>query len=868
MSAVRALLARLRDFAVRRRLETELRDELRFHRASLERDARAAGATPASAARAAAMALGNETAIRESARSFWSLGWLESVTKDARFAVRSYRRAPAFTAIILLTLALGIGATTAVFSAVDGVLIRRLPFPDPSRLVAIWPGHTVSAAEYEYLRAHATSYDGGAAIFSSGWGSVINLPDAGLQVSGARTSVNFFRVLGAMPAIGRTFGEDEFTPARAGVVLLSWNLWTTRFGGDSAVVGRTVGIDGAPAQIIGVMPRGFSIYQQDAELWMPLPIDPSSSFYKGATAMAVGRLRRDVTQDAALRELRALVPAMRAEYAFENAYGNDVDMAGLQDTIVGPIRTTLLVLFGAVGFLLLIASANVANLLIARAGVRRDEFALRTALGASRTRVVRQLLVESVLLALCGGALGMAVGMLGVRALKDMLPPGLPRADAIAVDLRVLLITCAVTVSVGIAFGLLPALAASRDGGLDRAARVRGGGLLGRRARGALVVAEVALALVLVVGAGLMCETMWRLAHVDIGFRADHVVTLRVQPSGSDFPTTASRLAYFDDVMAAVRSVPGVEAAGAIQHLPLSGFDWHRDMEVEGHPQAQGDTPFRPGFRMILDDYFDAMRIPVVAGRAFTRADDTTHDEVAIINETFAKTKFPGEDPLGKRIRAQRFGWATIVGVVHDVRHVAVATPPEPEFFVPIRQHLQTQLQFVARTQGDPMASARTIYERVAAVRRSVPVTNLRTLDSHAAASIAQPRVVMALMLSFALVGLALGAIGIYGVVGYAVANRRKEIGIRVALGARRSALLALLLREGLFNASIGVAIGLVAAIAMSRAMQSLVFEVDPRDATTYAVVAVALLFVALLASWLPARKAANADPMRALRAD
>ena len=853
---IRETFARIRDLMHRRRLDAELREELRFHAQMLARD----GASPAR--------LGNATTIHEETRAMWSFHWLESVVGDARFALRSYRRSPGFTVVVLATLALGIGASTAVFGAVDGILLRPLPFPDSHRLLAVWPSRVASPAEYEYLLANAKSYDGGIAVFSPGWGSVVTQAGGATQVSGGRTSPNLFRVLGAKPLLGRTFADGESGPSAPAVVVLSWGLWSSEFGGDSSVVGRTVSVDGTPTQIIGVMPRDFSFLQANAELWMPLQMNPASSFYRGGTGHLVGRLRNGATAEGATAELRAFAPRMREQFQYDDKYGNDVGVTSLHAHIVGPIRTTLFVLLGAVACLLLIAAANVANLLIGRAMVRRDEIALRMALGASRQRAFRQLLVESLVLSIGGGVFGMFAAVLGVRAIRAMIPANMPRAEAITVDLRVLAIATLATVVVGVAFGLLPALLASRDSQNELRSSRSSSARIGRRIRFGLVLAETAMAFVLVIGAGLMAETMWRLSHVDPGFRADHVVTLRIQPSGPEFPSVASRVQYYDDVVNAVRSIPGVTNVGGIQHLPLSQFDWHRDTEIEGKPQPVGAPPFRPGYRMILDDYLGAMRIPVIAGRAFTIADDTSHAGVVLINEAFAKLHFPGENPLGRRIRPQRSDWVTIVGVVGDVRHVAVTTPAEPEMFVPIRQVLQSQLQIVARTSGDPVAASRPIFERVVSLNRAVPVSNLRTLESHASISVAQPRVIMALMISFAVVGLILVAVGIYGVVAYAVESRRREVSIRVALGARSGSVLVMLLREGVASAAIGVVVGIAGALALSNAMRTLVFEVSPTDVSTYVGVAIGLLSVATLASWIPARRAVKADPIHVLRAD
>ncbi len=796
---------------------------------------------------------------------------LDGMRQDLRFAVRTLRRAPVFTTVALVTLALGIGVNTAVFSAVNGILLSPLPFPEPGRLVAIWPGHFASAAELDYLQHHARSYDGGAAAFSPGWGAALTLPDHAVQLSGAHTSANFFRVLGARPILGRTFVDGESAPGRTNVVVLSHAVWRAQFGGDSSIVGRTVLLDGSPTTVVGVMPAGFSILQHDADFWMPWEVDPASPFYTGGIALLLGRLNTGTSARAARAEFASFVPDIRRAFAYADRYGSDVDVISLRDSIVGSMRPMLLILLGAVGFIVLIAGANVGNLLLARAGGRRQEMALRSAIGASRVRIVRQMLVESVVLALGGGVLGLALGYGGVRVLRALLPASVPRLDTIAINPIVLATCAAVTLGVGLVFGLAPALLGSRQ---DLQAALREGGarergVFGRGVRGMLVVAEVALAVVLVTGAGLMLQSMWRLSLVDPGFNADNVLTLRLQPSGPEFSGGVARARYFGQVLDSVRAVPGVLSAGAIQHLPLTGFDWHRPVEIEGRPLAPGATPFTPGWRTVAGDYFRTMGIRLLDGRAFEPRDDAGAPLVALVNATFAESRFPGESALGQRIRigtGTAAPTATIVGVVSDVHHVSLTEAPEAEFFVSEVQMPQWSMAVVARTTGDPMALARTIVSRLTAMAPGVPISGIQPLSRLAWSSVAERRVVMLLLSLFAAVGLVLGAIGIYGVVNYAVSARVREIGIRIALGAGRMRVTSLVLRQGVAYAMAGVALGLAVAFAVATAARSLVYEVSPTDPWTYAAVSVTLLVTATLASWLPARRAARIDPVRAIR--
>lgn len=798
---------------------------------------------------------------------------LASVRQDVRFAFRTLRRAPAFTVIALATLALGIGVNTAVFGAVNGILLSPLPYPDPGRLVAIWPGHFASAAELDYLHHHAQSYEGRAPAFSPGWDATLTFPDRGVQLSGAHISTNFFTVIGVKPLLGRTFRDGESAPGHTDVVVLSHALWQAQFGSDPGIVGRTVLLDGRRTEVVGVMPPGFSIFQHDADFWMPWEIDPSSRFYVGGIAFLVGRLRAGTSAQAARDEFMSFVPDLRRRFSLPDNYASDLDIVSLQESLVGSMRPMLLVLLGAVGFIVLIAGANVGNLLLARAGGRVREMAVRRAHGANRGRIIRQTLVESIVLALGGGVLGLALGYGGVWVLRALLPADVPRVAEIAVDPTVLAICAAVTLGTGVLCGLAPALLGSRNdlqtalrGGADRAK-----GLFGRGVRSTLVVAEVALAVVLVTGAGLMLETMWHLSRVDPGFRADHVLSLRLQPSGPGFANAADRVRYFLQAIDSVRAIPGVTMVGATQHLPLTGFDWHRPVEIEGRPRSPGAAPFTPGWRTVAGDYFRTMGIRLLDGRDFSARDDANAPLAAVVNATFARQQFAGESPLGRRFRVgveATAPTATIIGVVSDVRYTSITAAPQPEFYVSEQQMPQWAMAIVARTAGDPMALARTAYSRIASIAPRVPISDVQPVSRLVWSSVAQRRVVMLLLSLFAAVGVILGAVGIYGVVNYAVSARVREIGIRIALGAGRTRVTSMILRQGIVLALGGVLAGLVIAFGVSRTVRSLVYDVSPTDPWTYVAVSAVLLLTAALSSWLPARRAARLDPVRAIRAE
>jgi predicted permease len=793
---------------------------------------------------------------------------LQSIVQDLRVAGRALRQRPGFAATALLTLALGIGANTAVFSVVHGIVLGPLPYTAPDRLVGLWPGHFFSNAEMLFLQERSRSLER-VELFSPGWSMALTGEGEPAQLVGARTSTGLFDALGARPIVGRTFTADDSHPGSSNVVMLSHELWRTRFGSDPGIVGRRVTIDGAPQTIVGIMPATFRFHRNDVDVWAPLVIDPTAWFHRGGTAIGVGRLAPGATPAAALAELRTFIGPMREAFQYTADYGQDADVVPLQTMLVGDVRRTLLVLFGAVGFIVLIAAANVGNLLLVRAAERRREVAVRVALGASRGRIVRQFLVESLLLSALGGAMGLAVGWLGVGALRRILPPNTPRLAEVGVDVTVLAVCAAVALVTGILFGFGPALLAARTEpqGALRSRAGPGSGRAGDRLRGSLVAAEIGLAFVLVVGAGLMLRTLWNLSRVDPGFRADNVLTFSLQKPGG----AAARHRYYLDVTDRVRRIPGIRHVGAIHHLPLSGFSWYTDVEIEGRVVDPGISPPRAGWRLILGDYFQAMSIPLLAGRSFDTSDDTTSMPVAIVSQSFAARLWPGADALGKRFTAGNATLrrpVTIVGIVGDVRHDALAGAPVIELYRPMTQQLAGAMQFTIRTTGDPLATASTVRDVVRSVDPNVPIANMRSLDAVVAQSVAGPRVVMSLLLCFAFVGVALGAVGVFGVVAFAVSQRTHEIGLRIALGAGTPSIARMVVWSGARYAMIGLAAGLIAALALSRVMAGLVFGVGTTDPITYIALGALVLGIVVVASLIPARRAARVEPMTVLRWD
>lgn len=859
-------------FGSARRAETEARldEEIRFHlEMHAERSARD-GATTDEARRQAAVAFGGRETWREAARDEYRHRRIERVLQDARFALRVLRKSPQFAAIALLTFALGIGASTAVFSVVSGVLLRPLPFADPERLAAIWPNAAISNAELEYMQQHATAFEAVAA-FSPGWGIALTGSGEPRQLSGARVSTNFFQTLGIRPQVGRAFADGESAPGQWNVAVVSHELWQTQFGSDASVVGRVVQMDGTPVRVIGVMPASFEAFQRGVDVWLPLQIDRQSRFYVGQTAIAFGRLKPSSTHASATANIATLVPRIRAQFQYTEEYGKGGTVIALQDSLVGDVRRSLLVLLGAVAFVLLIAGANVGNLLLVHASARRRELVVRRALGASRSQVAQQLLVQSVVIATIGGTLGTMLGVGGVRLLKTTLPASLPFLSSVAVDWRVLAVATAATILIGLVFGVAPALTATHvdpDGAL-RAASTGGVTRAGSATRRTLVVIEIALAMVLVVGAALMTESLRRLSNVDLGFTPAGLLSFRIQPTSGQAGNPEQIRVYFDEMRKRLAAQPGVTNVGAVQHLPLSGFNWRGELEIESRPLPPTATKPRAVWRSVVGDYFATMEIPLRRGRLFAATDTRDAPPVIIINEATARRHWGTDDPIGQRIKVgngSRNDWATVIGVVGDVRFQSPEAAPTPEVYRPNEQQALAFMHFVVRTTGDPRAAMPSLRTAIRSLDATVPIADVRALGELYNTTTSTPRTIARLLLGFAAVGLVLAAIGVYGVISYGVGQRTRELGIRTALGAVEGRITSMVVLEGLRMSVIGVVIGVVAALVASRSLSTLVFGVTTTDATIYAIVSISLLVVAAAASYVPARRAAQVDPLVALR--
>ena len=808
--------------------------------------------------------------------------------KDLRYAARVLIKSPGFTVVAVLAVALGVGANTAIFSVVNAVLLKPLNYEEPGQLVLINHNYpkidlkaSVSAPGYNYYRENAKSFSGVAAL--TGWN--VNLTGEGEpeRLQGMAVTPNVFQTLGARPAAGRAFTDDEGKPGNNKVVVFSEGFWRRRFGG-LPVVGKSITLNGEPYAVVGVMPADFTFGRefggQTPDLWSPIAftpqqLDPTSGLtneYLGVVA----RLKSGVDFAQAQAELDGMAADLRRQYM----PGAGADNWGLlltryDEFVVGKIRKPLMILLGAVLFVLLIACANVANLLLARSAVRQKEIAVRTALGASRWRVVRQLLTESVLLSLAGGGVGLLLAMWGVDLLLRLSDNKIPRAVEVGLDRNVLLFTLGVSVVTGIVFGLAPAFQSShvnlhdtlKEGGRSGRGGVR------RGVRDALVVVEMTLAVILLVGAGLLIRSFMRLQQVSPGFEPRGVLSMQVSLPNSKYKDGPARTAFDRQVLEAVRSLPGVRLAATTTTLPMSGQNQSGSFQIEGRQLAPGESSPHGDRWMPSDDYFQTMGIPLVKGRYFDARDTAESPFVAIVSEALARKYWPNEDPVGKRITFNRIPntqdqqWREIVGVVRHVRNEGLEGESRGQYYVPYSQRPNSsELFVVVRTDGDPAALAPSVRGAVASVDRDLPVFRVLTMERLVSDSLAQRRFSLFLFGVFAALALALAVVGLYGVMSYAVAQRTHELGLRMALGAQASDVLKMVVGQGMLLVGVGLAAGLVGAFGLTRLMESLLFEVSPTDPLTYAGIALLLGAVALLASYLPARRATKVDPMIALR--
>jgi putative ABC transport system permease protein len=804
--------------------------------------------------------------------------------QDIRYGFRSLVKAPVFTAVAVLTLALGIGANSAIFSFVDGVLLKPLPYPEPDRIYLVWekpPGggiNVVSALNYLDWKAQSDVFESMAAV-TGGRMTMTGRGDP-QQLRVGRMAAGYFDVLGVHAAIGRTFAPDEDEPGKQHVVVLSHRTWANTFGGDRNVVGSTLTLDGAAFTVIGVLPEGSPFDRGANQMWRPLAFSPGERTRNFHWLQVVARLRSGVTPDQARAQLDAIGGRIAADYPDSNK-GWGVSLVKYADSLVGPqMQSSLYVLMGAVGMLLLIGCANLANLTLARGTSREREVAVRAALGAGRARLIRQFLTENVLLATVGGVVGVALGYGLMRWLQFMLPPfSLPSVARVAMDTRVLAFTLMISVVTGLVFGLAPALHATAPdlaGSMKEGGRGSSGDGGRRRVRNALVVVEVALAFVLLAGGGLLVRSFFEMMNLPLGFDAANVLTMRLPIANDKFPEPERLSAYVRSIVERVRGVPGVRGAEASDALPLEGFNYGMPFLIAGRETIDRANRRSCGFKAVGASYFSVLGIQIIKGRAFTDRDGKGATPVAVINDTMAKRFFENQDPIGQRILIQEIvpgkpqlgaeiPWE-VVGVIADERTGGLEGQTRPAVYVPLEQSPDPFVNLVVRGEMTPDVLARSIGDAVHQIDKNQAITDIRTLDQIKSESAATNRLRTTLLAVFATLALALSAVGIYGVISYTVAQRARELGVRAALGASAGALLRMVLASGMALTAAGLALGVAGAFALTRLLASLLIGVGARDPVTLTGAATLLAAVALLACYVPARRAAKLDPLVALR--
>ena len=808
---------------------------------------------------------------------------METLLQDLRYAFRMLIKKPGFTVVAVLTLALGIGANTAIFSVINGVMLRVLPYRDAERLAVLWETNTRSGQEpnlrnevalgnFLDWREQTEAFDEIGALYYTS----LNMTgaDEPERIQSAIVTVNLFDTLGVQPANGRSFYPEEEKVGSPRVVVVSHGLWQRRFGGDPNLVGKTLTLNGNPTTVVGIMPAGFELQfptNWQVEMWVPLRINPASASRSSHYLYVLGRLKTDVPIERAHTEMTAIAARLEEKYPETNAE-NGANVVSLQHQLTGKVQFYLYVLFAAVGFVLLIACANVANLLLVRISARHKEVAIRTALGASRRRLIRQLLTEAVALSLVGGLLGLLLARWGIDFLVALAPSDVPRLGEISMHGAVFGWTFAVSLVAGVLFGLVPALQASKPD-LNESLKESGGRSTGgaqrNRVRNLLVISEVALALVLLVGAGLMIKSFMRLRQVKPGFEPAGLLTMSISLPRQKYNDSSKANLFFDQLFDRIKTVPGVEGVGGTDPLPLSNSNATTGFVVQGGPFLPLSERPEVGERTVTPGYFETMRVPILKGRSFTNQDRENAPLVVVVNETLARRFWPDEEAIGKRLgfnESEKQDWYEVIGIVGNVKHDRLDSEPKPELFFTYRQYPRNFMTLVVRASSDPATLSAGVRDQVLAIDKDQPVFDIKTMSERMSRSVAESRFVMTLLAAFSALALVLAAVGVYGVMSYAVSQRTHEIGIRMALGAQTRDVLKMVVGQGLALTLAGVVVGVAGAVVLTRLMESLLFEVSATDWLTFVSVALLLTGVALVACFVPARRAARVDPMVALR--
>jgi len=882
MRRLQNILNWLRSWFKQNSVEKELGSELRFHIERQVEENIAAGMTPEEARRAALREFGGVEQVKEECRDTRRVNILENLIQDMRYGLRTLRKSPSFTFFAVAVLALGIAANSAIFSIADAVLIRPLPYRDANRLVMVWedasaygfPKDTPAPGNFSDWKSRNQVFEDVAA-YSFG-GSFDLIGDGNPEeLAGKSVTANLFSVLGVSPALGRDFQTADDIVGAPLVVILSHGLWLRRFGGDPQIMGKEITLNYERHTVIGVMKRGLQFPDRETELWVPFRLSKEQLTNHGSHFLGVvARLKPGISLKTANANLATIAQRLEKEYPDSNAKVGAFAVP-LREELAGDVRPAIFMLVGAVCFVLLIACANVANLLLSRATGRRRELAMRLTLGATRARVIQQILTESTLLAILAGAAGLILSVWGTKFLATLIPAGIAPLAGTGVDARVLVFTTVISLGTGILFGIIPASRVTQfhlSHSLKQGGGQSGVGSGGHKLRDALVICEVALAIVLLTGAALMIRSLQNLYHLDPGFRADHVLVMRTPLPRQKYEAFAARVSFYDRVLANVEALPGVVAAGYTTRVPLTNSGGATGITVEGKPEPAAGDMLIPSTRIISRNYMQALRMKLIGGRLLEQGDAPGKLPVALINQTMAKNYWPSENPIGRRFKIGRYNesspWITVVGIVGDVHQAGLDVPLRAEMDLPYQQQdFGFEPEYlVVRTSGDPMLLAEGVRQQIWAVDKEQPVAGVMPLEDLVDENLASRKMQVSLLSGFAALALLLATLGIYAVLSFTVAQRTQELGVRVALGAQPGDVLRMIFSQGLKLFSIGAAIGLAVALALSRALVHLLFGVSAYDPPSFAGVTVLLAAVALLACYVPARRATRVDPLIALR--